>query len=293
MKQVKVSASSASTMNSRLFVFALVALLSGCATNNFTKFYRDQTAGVSPAVLNENLKPFSGTTQVFSSNDLQRDGKDLMRRGYLVLGESAFEAGGNNTDAQLKEQAKLVGADLVLYATKFERSEQSYVPLVQYNPGQTSTTYSSGTANANVYGSNGVSAYGTANSSGYSTTTSPGTFSTQVVPITVQRYAYNAIYWRQEKPRVLGVQTDNLPDEMRMALKRNTGAIIKMVINDSPAFRANLLPGDVLIKIDDTSIDSSEDFTQKVPTFAGKECVLTVLRDGKETKLPVKLNPRS
>jgi S1-C subfamily serine protease len=95
------------------------------------------------------------------------------------------------------------------------------------------------------------------------------------------------------RPRIFGTNVANLSDETRIALKRNTGAVVVLVINDSPAFHANVLVGDIIIRIDDTPIDSEQDVTTKMPAFAGKDCVLTVLRDGKETKIPIKLNPAS
>jgi hypothetical protein len=279
-------------MKTCLFLIMIVGLVSGCATNDFTKFYQDRTASVPKDVLNRQLQPYSGTTQVFSSNDIQKDGAELSRRGYVFLGESAFEGAGKATDGQLKEQAKTVGADIVLYRNQYEGAEQASMPQLEYHPGQNSTTYNSGTVNASAYGTGG-SAYGSANYSGSSTTTSPGTFSTTMVPITLHRYAHNALYWRKGKAPVLGVQLDNLTDEMRLALKRNTGALVKIVMYDTPAFKANMFPGDIIISIDDTPIDSAQDFMAKVGDFAGKECKITVLREGKETPLKVKMNPKA
>lgn len=114
-----------------------------------------------------------------------------------------------------------------------------------------------------------------------------------MVPITLHRYAHNALYWRKGKAPVLGVQVGNLTDEMRMAMKRNTGALVKIVLYDAPAFKANMFPGDIIIFIDDTPIDSAQDFMTKVGDFAGKECKITVLRDGKETPLKVKMNSKA
>jgi len=274
-----------------LAAIGLASLLSGCATNDFTKFYQDRTVGIPKDVLNQQLQPYSGSTQVFTTADPTKDGIDLMRRGYVLLGESGFEGAGRVTNEQLKEQAKTVGADVVLYRNQYQGAEQAAMPLIQYKPGQTSTTYNSGTANASVYGSGG-SAYGTGNYSGFSTTTSPGTYSTTIVPITLHRYAHSALYWRRSKPPVLGIQADNLTDEIRMVLKRNTGAVVKLVMYDTPAFRANMFPGDVIIAVDQTPIDSAQDFHAKVGDFAGKECKITILREGKETELTVKLNPK-
>ena len=268
-------------MTKPLVFLAIAILWSGCV-NGFTKLYQDRTANFPPAVVNARLQPYSGNTQVFSSNDLVRDGADLFRRGYVLIGESAFEGGGDVTKGQLMEQARLVGADIVLYSSRFDRTDQAYVPVMQYHPGQTSTTYSSGTVNT---------AYGSGQYNGYSTTTSPGTFSTTEVPVAVRRFDYDAVFWRQGKPPVFGIDAVNLPDEMRSALKRNTGILVTNVVNDSPAFRANIVPGDIIIMVDDIAINSTHDGNVQQYAFAGKECVLTILRDGKEIKIPVKLNP--
>lgn len=90
---------------------------------------------VSPAERNRILKEYSGTSVVYSSDNLQRDIGVIARHGFLILGESGFEGGGSVTDAQLKTQAKKVGADAVLYFNEFKGSEQSYVTLIQYHPG--------------------------------------------------------------------------------------------------------------------------------------------------------------
>jgi serine protease Do len=267
-------------------------LLSGCATNNFSKFYTDRTAGVPPAVLSQRLRPYSGSTQIVRSDDLQIQYQQFLRRGFVALGESSFEGSGKNTEEQLTEQGKAVGADVVLYTNRYQGSEQRNIPLLQYNPGQTSTTSTQSTTNANVRTNYGTSAYGTANTTGNSTTTTPGTYSTHVVPITVHRYGHSAIYMRKAKAAILGTNVANLPDDIRRTLKRNTGVLVQVVVDDTPAFRANVVPGDILIRIDDTSIDSSEDFMQKLPLFASKDCVLTVLREGNEVKIPVKLNAK-
>jgi len=275
-------------MTNTPFVLVVALLLGGCA-NGFTKFYQDKT-GSLPAVVAARMQPYSGSTNIYSSNDLQRDEADLIRRGYIAIGEAAFQAGGNVSKSQLMEQAKRVGADIVICSSKFDHAEQAYVPVLNYQPGQTSTTYSSGTATASAYGSNGGAVYGSGQYNGSSTTTTPGTFTTSEVPVTVRRYDYAAIFWRRGRPPVLGVSAINLPDNIRMALKRNTGALISVVLDDSPAFRANLIPGDILIKIDETSIDSALQLSGCLPSFAGKDCVLTVLREGKETNIPVKMN---
>jgi predicted metalloprotease with PDZ domain len=143
------------------------------------------------------------------------------------------------------------------------------MPLLQYNPGQTSTTSSSGTVNANAWGSGGY-AYGTGNYYGTSTTTTPGTFSTQVIQTTVQRYQYQTGFFRKSKgPPISGVIPLPLPPEMREKLQRNTGVVVWVVRYDSPAFKANILEGDVILKIGGEDVISLADYIQKmiIPYF--------------------------
>ena len=113
-----------------------------------------------------------------------------------------------------------------------------------------------------------------------------------MVPVTLHRYEYYASYWRMGRPRVLGVNGGNLNDVGRKALKRTTGFVVLMVLYDTPAFRANILPGDVLIGVNDLPIESQADLNAKIEPLAGTECTFTLLRDGKEISLKVKLNPK-
>src|SRR6188474_1520539 len=99
-----------------IVILLSIALLSGCATNYVSQYYRDHTAGVPKTQLDQHLMPYSGVTKIFSTNDHERDGAVLAQRGYIVLGESSFEGGVSVTDAQLMEQGKKVGADIVLYS---------------------------------------------------------------------------------------------------------------------------------------------------------------------------------
>lgn len=273
-----------------LLAFAIVALLSGCASNDYTKFYTDHTAGATKELLDAKLMPYSGVTQIYGSKDLPKDIRELDRRGYLVIGESAFQGAGNSPEEHLRQQAKLVGADIVILRIEYQGSSQTAMPMLQYNPGQYSTTQHSGTVNATAYGQRGTT-YGTANYTGTSTTTTPGTFSTSYIPVTLQNYARNAVYLRKGRPPILGVKTVPIPDQMRRELKRNTGAVIDMVLDGSPAFRANLLPGDIIIGLDEMRVDTPDEFSTKILDVAGRECNVKILREGKELIIPIKLNP--
>lgn len=149
-------------------------------------------------------------------------------------------------------------------------SQQTAVPTIQYHPGQTSTTTSTGIVNANVYNNAGGAAYGSANYSGTATTTSPGTYSTQMIPVTVEKYAWGATFWRKSGPMIFGAILGPLSDELRQKLQRNTGVVIRIVVDNTPAFFANILPGDVLVSIADDQV-SETTFTEVSRRHAGKK----------------------
>jgi hypothetical protein len=266
---------------------ALCALinLTGCVAtpNGFSRFYQDM-AGASIT----NLAPYSGSTKIFAASNPTNDMKNLYRDGYALIGASAFQ-GPPQSDGALMSQAKKVGADIVLLSSAYLGSQQTAVPWIQYHPGQSYTTTSSGTVNANAWGSGG-DAYGTGNYYGTSTTTSPGTYSTQVIPVTVHRYQYEAGFFRRMPPTILGVLPQPLPSEIRQQLERNTGVCAWVVRNGSPAFNANILEGDVILKMNGEDVMSDAGLMEKNMKFAGQKVEVEIWRNGQFKTISVQLN---
>jgi hypothetical protein len=267
----------------RLVIFypILAFLLAGCASNNVARFYKGSISQEDAAAY---LRPFGGRTNVVEASDLQAQADSLERQGYVLVGESWFYGPSCPTEREIEKYGQKCGADVVLYFCNYEGSSQSTLALPQFNAGTTATTYASGT----VYGPTGQSA----RFSGIGTTTTPGSASTTYVPITVNRYRSGVTFWRKALPPVLGLRVEDLPDSLRVSLKRNAGVIIKIVLDDSPAFYANILPGDVLVSIDNQPITSMRDFSSVIRPYEGKRVALTVIRDGQETVIPLQLNAR-
>ncbi len=203
-----------------------------------------------------------------------------------MIGEAGFEGAVTVTERMIQDRGKEVGADIVLYSSQYLGSEQVTLPFTQFNPGQVSTTFNSGTVQANSFGPYG-SATGTANYSGTSTTTTPGTFSTNFVPVTLQKYAHNATFWRKRGEVVFGIIPTDIPQPLRVKYGRNAGIYVAIVIDDSPAFRANILVGDVITFVDDRAVVTAATSAGVFSQFTGKTAVVTVLRDGAEKKIPV------
>jgi Do/DeqQ family serine protease len=75
-----------------------------------------------------------------------------------------------------------------------------------------------------------------------------------------------------------------------LGLKRPTGALVATVSPQSPAARANIKTGDLILEVDGLSVDDPNAFDYRFATKPlGGNAELEVLRDGKEIRLPVVL----
>jgi S1-C subfamily serine protease len=91
--------------------------------------------------------------------------------------------------------------------------------------------------------------------------------------------------WLGAKLQVLNAEiAENL------GLKRPAGALVASVVTGSPAERAGLRTGDVIISVDGQAVDDPNAFDYRFATRPlGGQAQLTAIRGGKEIKLPVAL----
>ena len=269
------------------YVCGVVALFSLSACQSpYSQFYTRQL----PASYERWLLPHVGETQFYSSpqNELQVGVENIIKRGYAVLGYSSFEANAGDYTGSLRAKSKELQADIVLVSSAYAGTQSGILPLVTYQPGQTATTYSSGQVNANAYGRGGA-AYGTANYSGTSTTTTSGAFSTNYIPYSVSRNSYTAIYFRKYH-FLIGARWRPLNDEERRALERNTGLVVNLVVDGTPAFAANILPGDMLVTFEGEPIQSTEWLNAQTIAKAGQLVKFGIVRGGREKTIELRLN---
>jgi serine protease Do len=73
------------------------------------------------------------------------------------------------------------------------------------------------------------------------------------------------------------------------------GVLVKSVLKSSPAEKAGIKAGDVIVKVDDAKIATAEDITKALRSVEnGKStCVVTVVRGKKETPVTVTLETRT
>jgi serine protease Do len=86
----------------------------------------------------------------------------------------------------------------------------------------------------------------------------------------------------------LGIQIQGVDEDLAKSLKLDApkGAIVADVTPDSPAKRAGLEPGDVIVKVDGQEVKEAGDLSHHVAAKApGSAVSLTVVRDGKARTL--------
>ncbi len=135
----------------------------------------------------------------------------------------------------------------------------------------------------NVYGGYGVSSY-----RGTATTTTYGT-QTTMIPYSASRYEYLATYWAKIKVIFFGVHVRDMNAELRQKNRTNKGVYVYAVIKGSPAFNADIVNGDVLLKIGDIDLNSSQSYSDAIDKYKGHDVDVVGLNNGNLYTKRVKL----
>ena len=267
-------------------VIPVTMLFSGCATNGYQKFY---TSYVDPlSIQNVEMLKEGQMPEVFGSGDFTRDIKILRSKKYVPIGQSAFN-GVYEDKNNVIAQAKRVGATLVLINSQYTDTQTSTSAL--FLP-DNKTTYHSGSAYGTASYSNNYGGYGTASANASYNGTST-TYGTQVVPQTTQYKLYdqNAVYLVKVNNKFrVGVFMIDLTPELRATYQRNTGVIVDVVVEKTPAFYSNLLADDIIIAVEGVSVKDvqhTQELMANVPETA-KSFELTVIRQNEEKKVIIK-----
>ena len=246
-------------------LLTLIALgLVGCA-NPYAAFYFDQTGGLD-ITQSDRVVLSDAPPKVYRGNDPEADRKTLLQNGYALVGYSHFNAA-SASESQLIAQAKKVRAEMVVTYSAYTNTVSGTIPLTMPNT-RTSTTTMTGSA----YGPSGYTSM-----SGTAYTTSTGT-QTTYIPYSTNRYDFAADYWVKLKPFSFGAYFDDLTPEARREIGSNKGVIVTTVVNDSPAFMADIFEGDILRSFNDEEIVNSVDFGAKISGAAGQRVEVGVLR---------------
>lgn len=262
-------------MNIKILILVLPLILLAACANPFVQFFRpniyydaSRRSGTPP-----------NTPEVIAGRNPQQDYKNYMEAGYVIIGTSSFNgrSGNYGLDDAIDEGQK-VGADLVVVYSHYTNTVSGVIPWTMPHT-ETSTT----NVNGSIYGNQGMTTI-----NGTASTTTYGS-QTTYIPYSVNWSNYLAVYLAKVKPR-LGAFYNNLDDQERQAVGSNTGVVVTIIVNQSPAFYANILPGDIILKLNDQLVDDVQMFSSALDRFGGKQIVLTIWRRGGIVQKTVTLN---
>jgi len=80
-----------------------------------------------------------------------------------------------------------------------------------------------------------------------------------------------------------------LDDETRQKIQSNKGVIVQAVINDSPAFTADVLRHDVITKFADEAVINTDQFFDLVVRNSGRNVQVELNRNGELKTISVQL----
>jgi hypothetical protein len=247
-------------------VAVCVAALVLCAcANPYAQFYRGRADGRTLP----NYVPPDTPLQIYSTNNFPRDVDALERHSFAPIGESSFNiAESRVSERELQAEAEKLGAAVVLVASRYTGTVTGAVPLVMPN---NSTSYTTG--NATVTGPGGV-----ADVTGSTTTNTYGS-SVVMMPYAIRRADFDAVYFVKVHQH-FGVFYGVIDDATRARLQTNAGALIKTIVEGSPAAHADILPGDIILAVDGERVDGPEGLNSQLRARLGHEITFTIDRNG-------------
>jgi len=257
------------TRQINLVILALFTL-TACTPNYFVKYYKGPADARAFPAYDASYSSPDGQIPVYTALDIHTDVLKLISKGYIPFGESSFYAPERKVSMdQLQDASQKVGAQSVLIQSHYRDTLTGAVPLVMPN---NSTSYTSGTATA--YGPGGsATAYGN------STTNTYGT-SVAMMPYSVSRSDYEAVYFFKGRI-VLGIYPADLTDYERQQLQTNLAVRVAAVTQDSPAYLADVLPGDYLLDINTDPITDKKTYYAAINKYHGQDVTLRLIRNGK------------
>jgi hypothetical protein len=245
----------------------LIAIIGGCASD-YSKFYT-ALPDATPEII-EKLRVAQAPASPFvdkspSAPDIEYYAKYC----YVPIGYSSFNSGRIEPEDSAIEQGTKVGADLVVIVNPtYTGSVTSHIPITTPT---TSTSYTTGSGTA--YGPRGtVTAYGNSQTTTYGS-------QTNYIPMTIDRYDHGEVYFVKRKYS-FGANWRDLNNQEREQIQSNSVVLITVVVNDTPAFRNDILVGDIVTRFNGQSIYGGQAMSDGLKGKDGQEVVLTILRNG-------------
>ena len=230
------------------------------AENLFEKNYQQQNTG--------NLVSLQANpdTKMYVSNHKDDDNISMLEDGYDMMGTSGFQASKVPPELAL-QHAKAIKADTVLVYTKYGSAKTAVSKIQMIKEA--------------------------AKKGG-------GVINDKALVEDETQYDYFASYWAKLPKPLLGVHIIKLvknaqPDDEEADAKKmeNKGLTILAVIKDSPAAKAGLMRGDVLMKVAGNELNKPEELSSIVRRYQGQDVAIEYERAGEKNVAKAQINSRN
>ncbi|HSI38055.1 MAG TPA: PDZ domain-containing protein [Methylotenera sp.] len=229
--------------------------LQAAEVNPYAKNYKEQNSN--------QLKSLAANpdTKMYVSNHKEDDNISMLENGYDMMGSSGFEAGDVPADLAL-QHGKNIKADTVLVYSKYgsAKTAESKMQAIK------------------------------------EALKKKGEVTEQDLVTEPTEYKYYASYWAKLPMPLLGVHIIKLKQkvaaESEAAIPEQKGLKIIAVIKDSPAAKAAITKGDLLLKIGEVDLVKPDDLFAAVKRYAGQTVPIELQRGGEDIKTAVALNSR-
>jgi C-terminal processing protease CtpA/Prc len=221
--------------------------------NPYAKNYKAQNSSQL-----KSLQP-NPDTKIYVSNHKEEDNISMLQKGYDMMGSSGFEGGDVAADLAL-QHGKNINADTVLVYSKYgsNKTAESKMQAIK------------------------------------DAIKNKGEVTEQDLAKDTTTYQYYASYWAKLPPPLLGVHVIKLKQKANTRAGADAqeinGLKIIAVVNDSPAARAEIARGDVLLKIGEFTLEKPEDLFAAVKRYAGQSVPVVLQRDEARLTTNVALN---
>ncbi|HQT26580.1 MAG TPA: S1C family serine protease, partial [Burkholderiales bacterium] len=210
-----------------------------------------------------------------------RDLRILMRKGYFVIGYSSIDGPGKigGIENQIREQAANVGAQAVLVAAITAATPSSARTFILPN---NSSSFITGKPINYKRGEGGYE-----DSTAKALETQTGIV---LQPYKSNRPTIGGVVYLAKRRYGLGLLFVPLDHATSDQFHLDHGVIVNIVVDGTPAFHAHILPGDVILALDNEKILSPKGFISQLRSHAGERIVLKLSRAGKIIEKTVQLD---
>ena len=206
-------------------------------------------------------------TKIYAGMNKEKDNIRMLEDGYDLMGISSFQGSFVEPNQALKH-AQAIEADAVLVydrkineMTRSARLRQIHDEIKKESKGEKNTVIEVSEADLKDKNS---------------------------------KFEFYATYWAKLPPPILGLHVIKLitKNSDTKETQQEKGLKVIAVIKDSPAFKAGIQKGDVVLAFNDVNTESPEEFSKSVFKQQGNKVKIKYARDDEEKVVAAELNRR-